>query len=127
MSSDPEYKIERDAEGKLRATRIDGVEVCDFCLAPEPKWEYPAADMEVVSSIIDRSDDPWGACEECHRLLEASDIDGLIARMVREQPIHYPPSSLLSYPEPEQARLICRRNVLRFMDARSGPPREYTP
>lgn len=104
-------------------------EVCDFCLGPEPVWEYPAAEMEIVGgSLIDRSDDEWAACEGCHALLEAHKIGPLVERIVaKHREMKRRGDVAPGWVEPPLPihRRLTRQNVLRFMDARTGPPRRY--
>lgn len=114
-------------DGTLIMRRTDNVEVCDFCLTPGPTWEYPAAPMEIVGHpLIDRSDDEWGACDECHRLIEAHNIGALVERLVKVQGQHQIGPDVKLKPLP-LARREARQNILRFMDARLGPAREYRP
>jgi hypothetical protein len=113
---------------------------CDFCLAPDlgaisPSWVYPAAPMEIVGSPFGGSPDDWLACEACHRLIEASNINGLADRIVDMQPIHEPPGSVtdvagggvIAYGHRDARRRAALRNILRFMDARRGPARPHVP
>lgn len=114
-------------DGSARMLRTDGVEVCDFCLTPNPTWEYPAAPMEIVGHpLINRSDDEWGACDDCHRLIEAHKIGALVERLVKVQGEHQIGPGVSLKPLPV-ARREARHNILRFMDARLGPAREYRP
>lgn len=117
--SDPRYRFYRDAEGRQRAARTNDEWVCDFCLSPDPLWDYPAAEMEVLSSICNRSDDEWGACQKCHEYLQAGDIEGLVCWSVEQQRRL---SAEYDMP-PRTVHLAMQRyNILRFMDARTGPP-----
>lgn len=104
-------------------------EVCDFCLGSDPVWEYPAAPMEIVGgSLIDRSDDEFAACEACHELLEAHRIGPLVERIVaahRELVRRGQVAQGWVAPPLPIHRRETRENVLRFMDARLGPPRRY--
>lgn len=122
----PEYKFYTDEDGKRRVGLADEAEVCDFCLTPCPPWVYPAAPMEITAHpFITQSDTDWGACEECHRLIKASNIERLVARCVRVQQEN-DPGKPGEYPPDEECAAILRRQFLRFMDARNGPPR-YEP
>lgn len=126
--TDPFYEHYLDDRGIERVRRRAGGEVCDFCLEPDPAWTYPAALMEVIGHpVITHSDDEWGACDECHRLIEAHDLGGLVERTVTMQPRHHPPDPLVRYPPLPLFRRLARRNILRFMDARTGPPWHGTP
>ena len=58
--------------------------LCDFCSEPSPTWCYPAETfiaME-VGPVASASDGGWAACEECHRLIETDDRQGLADRSV---------------------------------------------
>ncbi|WP_028058276.1 hypothetical protein [Candidatus Solirubrobacter pratensis] len=134
MSNDYDPLYERYEEnGRTYVRRADHQIVCDFCLAPDPTWGYPAAEMEIVGQHpggVNRSDDDWSACEECHALIEAHNVGGLVERMATFQPVHVPPNPVLGiyYAPLPLRRRVHRRNVLRFMDARKGPPyREQSP
>lgn len=108
------------------ATYMDAKQpVCDFCLGPDPRWQYPAAPMPIQGHpLIDESDDEWCACDECKLLIEAHNLEGLLERclelhMAMEIPADYrkPPRSVV--------RRTLRENLLRFMDARRGPPEPF--
>jgi hypothetical protein len=100
--------------------------MCDFCLHPDVRWEYPATRMPVVGhALITHSEDEWGACDECKNLIEAHKLGPLVERCVKGQqeadfPAEYttPPLAIM--------RRQMRENLLRFMDARTGPPRPWT-
>lgn len=107
---------------------------CDFCLKadlenlPSPAWEYPAAPMEIADGPFTGSEDDFAACDDCYQLIEAHDIEALIARVVYMQPAHMPEGTLVDggfvhyAPEPQRVA-PARENILRFMDARKGPAR----
>jgi hypothetical protein len=120
-----EYYVE---DGKQRVRLADGREVCDFCLAPDPPWSYPQAPMPIVGhAVITHSDDDWGACDGCHELIQRGTIGKLVRRAVEEQRRHVPegtrlPDGIVRYPSLSQSLMLMRENVLRFMDARNGPP-----
>lgn len=102
--------------------------ICDFCLSPDPRWTYPTAPMEIVGGpIINRSEDDFAVCEDCHRFLAAGDVIGLADRIVRWQPLHVPAGSerdggIVVYDHESVRRGAAMANVLRFMDARRGMP-----
>jgi hypothetical protein len=126
--SDPEYERYVDKDGKRRVRRRKGDEVCDFCLKPHPTWSYPAAPMEIVGHhAMSGSDDEWAACDECHALIEAHNLGGLVERVVAMQPVHRPADDVIYYPPVPVARRKARQNLLRFMDARTGPPTAEPP
>lgn len=61
--------------------------ICDLCAHPAPNRTYPAVDV-----VIDLGDDGplhlseggWAACEDCARLIDADDRDGLADRCLVE-------------------------------------------
>jgi hypothetical protein len=56
--------------------------ICDFCSAPAPAWRYPARTFLAycVANVAGESVGDWAACDECHRLIEAEDRNGLAQR-----------------------------------------------
>lgn len=116
--------------------RKDGQEVCDFCLAPGPTWEFPAAPMPVHGHfVIGASVDEWAACDTCKELIVASKLGALIEHCVSTQRELWPtgtPGTLpsgargvVAHPPLPLHRRQMRENLLRFLDARTGPPRAY--
>lgn len=73
----------------------------------------------VGHEVVTHSDDPWGACDECHDLIEAGNTAQLVERMVERQPRHAPPGAIC--PPLPIMRRIMRANVRAFMAARTGP------
>lgn len=65
---------------------------CDFCSAPEPTWAYPAKDFiaYLALPLVGESLGAWAACEECHRLIEAGDREGLAVRSLDELIFQWP-------------------------------------
>lgn len=128
MTGDPFYETVTE-QGVRRARLRSGVEVCDFCLTPDPAWEYPARRMEIVGHpVIDISDDEWGACDRCRQLIDAQNFPALVRHAVRTQRKLVPDGTVrdekvVRYPPLRQHEQLLMRNVLRFMDARSGPAR----
>lgn len=56
---------------------------CDFCSVEErAAWIFPAHSIEVPETGHLSVGD-WMACEECHRLIEAGDREGLVKRFAR--------------------------------------------
>lgn len=132
MPRDPFYDTFIDRDGKVAARSLLGHEVCDFCLTPHPTWEYPAALMEVVGhAVITHSNDEWGACDRCHAFIEAKNLQGLMRYAVRQQRKLYPPGSAhggaIAYRSLRESERLMMRNILRFMDARTGPAVPYRP
>ena len=102
------------------------VPICDFCLGPNPTWEYPAVDMPIKGHpFIDRTDDEWAACEECHRLLQQHSLGALVERCCRAQIVLAQTAPNVVVPPLPILRRQLRENLLRFMDARSAPARPF--
>lgn len=123
----PPYKF-IDVGGDTFAVREDGSEVCDFCLAPDPRWEFPATDMPIKGHpVMTDSYGSWGACDLCCKLIVASDIGRLVESSLSRQLIHEPEDRAAGvvYPPLSIRRRQQRENILRFMDARTGPPTRY--
>lgn len=63
---------------------IPGMEVCDFCTGTPNVARYPCGLVVFEAPTGTHvSSDPWGACAECHALIEADDRDGLARRSLR--------------------------------------------
>ena len=69
---------------------------CDFCSAPEPVWAYPARDFVayLAMPVVGESVGAWAACEECHRLIEAGNREGLAVRSLDELVMQRPEIAL---------------------------------
>lgn len=101
--------------------------VCDFCLLPQPEWEFPAAPLQLVGHpLVDWSDDEWAACTACKELVEAGKIGELVERSIKGHTEAQRPGYVVTKPLAIWRRET-RENMRRFMDARTGPPREYRP
>ena len=125
--SDPDYELYQDG-AKTRARLRSGEEVCDFCMTPNPTWDYPAGEMQItVHHVITNSDDNWGACDECHRLIEANYIDMLVDRCIEVQMQLHPPGDTYTYPPIQAMRSRLKLHFRRFMSARTGPATRYEP
>lgn len=114
----------RTVEGGREIITPRGEPMCDFCLLRGPTWEYPATLMPLKGHpLVDATDDEWGACDECHDLIEAKRIGPLVERCVNGHieaataGVRVPPTPIL--------RRELREKLLRFFDARTGPPRAY--
>jgi hypothetical protein len=60
---------------------IPGMGVCDFCTDIPVVVAYPCGLVVVETPIgTHASSDPWGACADCHAMIEANDRDGLVQR-----------------------------------------------
>lgn len=126
--SDPRALI-RSVDEHGRPVASTSQPVCDFCLALNPTWEYPAAPMPIQGHhTIDRSEDEFAACDECHRMIEQKSVGALVERMVTEQRRHLTESGTAALFKPVPIhRRESREILLRFFDARTGPPRPWTP
>lgn len=69
---------------------------CDFCSAAAPAWAYPAKDFVayVALPVVGESLGAWAACEECHRLIEAGDREGLAVRSLDELIFQWPEAAI---------------------------------
>lgn len=63
--------------------------VCDFCCRERGAWTYPCDDYVMQrmrlpdgSETDYRSQGSWSACGACSELVEAGDLDGLVARNI---------------------------------------------
>lgn len=56
-------------------TQPAGEEVCDFCMGPDPVWEYDCRDFQYGQGAASLGS--WGACEVCSRLIEAGQRQAL--------------------------------------------------
>ena len=56
--------------------------LCDFCSEPAVTWRYPAGSFVayVVGNIGGESVGDWAACERCHSLIEAENLQALARR-----------------------------------------------
>lgn len=95
------------------------VPVCDFCSATPVEWDYPARDLSHDDTYQGRrvtlnSSGEWAACEECHRLIERGDRDGL-ARRSRDRYAEQHGAGVLSLG-------MARRIHDAFWSNRQGPP-----
>lgn len=133
FEKDLQYYI--DDEGKQRVERE--TPICDFCCGdPEEfpiKWSYPTGEMPIdLSGPICASDDNWGACDECHKLIKHmtetwSDRTPLMARIIRVQFERFSPNGMKDFVEMEmldQVKFISDLNNLlhQWHKARLGPP-----
>lgn len=101
--------------------------MCDFCLSPDVKWEYPATRMPLQGHpLIDVSEGAWAACDECHRLVERTDIAALVQRSIEGQEQAETPG-YVAMQEVYKLRSQLRHNILRFFDARTGPAQPFDP
>lgn len=52
--------------------------ICDFCSAPNPRWRYPASDVQVAPGAMSESD--WLACDQCAYCIRSNDWEMLARR-----------------------------------------------
>lgn len=57
---------------------------CDFCSAPDPKWEFPAGDFKQIvpefmafGKLGVQFRGSWLACNFCHELIELKEMETL--------------------------------------------------
>jgi hypothetical protein len=101
--------------------------VCDFCLSPDVRWEFPATNMPLKGHpLINESEGEWAACDGCKDLVAAHKLGPLVERCIKGMQEAARPGYAHAKPLPIWRREL-RENLLRFMDARTGPPREYRP
>lgn len=97
-----------------------GQVVCDFCGAPSVAWSYPCGEMPIVGHhVITRTDDDWAACDNCHALIEAGNIDRMARAMVERQRKNVNNPAFIPLPR-RRALRNQRINLIRFMKARIG-------
>lgn len=97
--------------------------MCDFCSQRGPlPWSYPCdvVDLrEMDNPVMTHSADDWAACEDCHALIEADDIEGLISLMLNR--VLADSIEEMSVNQLANARRQLRRHLARFSAARTGP------
>lgn len=56
--------------------------ICDFCSSPEPRWSYPAEDVNVLPELTPPaiSKGAWLACDECAALIGRNEYGKLAER-----------------------------------------------
>jgi hypothetical protein len=63
---------------------IPGMGVCDFCTDIPVTFRYPCGLVVYETPVGTHvSSDPWGACSDCHALIEANDRNGLVERSLQ--------------------------------------------
>lgn len=103
-----------------------GQEVCDFCLTPEPTWEYPCGPMSFPSmhpDDVNASDDEWAACDTCHELIEGGYMMRLAQHMVRTQA----GIAKTDLANEGRATAIAIMMIEKFLAARQGEARPFQP
>jgi hypothetical protein len=107
------------------------MDICDFCSSPLVVARFECCDFDSASedagviypgtkttqgptNLIFASKDFWAVCEECRRLVEAGDIDGLVKRALDEM------EKKDGYPHPQRKRLEkhLRRTYTLFLENR---------
>ena len=92
--------------------------LCDFCLAPNPTWGYPAKDfvdfvaVEGNDVLVSTSDGTWAACEVCHDLIEKGNQAALLSRSL---------DKLVGQVPMEEARRMVADVHAKFFASRCGP------
>jgi len=62
------------------------LEVCDFCQAPNPTWEFPCGNFVTTTGqrFNLQSDDAWAACEKCKADVESGlALPALVIRIAK--------------------------------------------
>lgn len=113
----------RDQHGQTWAVN-PGKIVCDFCSGTPVAFRYPARDFRRRYSLDEinvqaTSHGDWAACVECHKLIQASDRDGLAERSVKAFPI--PITEIPAHVRSQIKREI-RAMQDTFWSAREGAP-----
>ncbi len=54
---------------------------CDFCGSERPAWRYPARSF--FDAVGSQSKGDWLACQDCHMLIDAGELDHLTERCFR--------------------------------------------
>ena len=67
--------------------------ICDFCSDPHPVINEAARDFQVNPGPIGVSVGDWGACQECHEMIEREDWLGLEERAIKAMRAKYPNES----------------------------------
>lgn len=100
--------------------------MCDFCLSPDVTWEFPATRMPLQGHpLIDVSEGAWAACDDCRRLVESTQIGALVERSIKGQEQAETPG-YVEMQNVYKLRRQLRENILRFLDARTGPARPFS-
>lgn len=135
VSEPPEYlegtHIEVDERGGRHLVRDNPI--CDFCLAENPTWSYPASPMNIeLRGAIDATQDDWAACDRCHELLERKDWRTLAVHCLETQAKRFKDGEkimpILNNPTLRTkalARLVV--HFLDFEEHRTGPPTPWRP
>lgn len=105
MSERPQYptihitEIHKNEDGLIVESALTSP-VCDFCGHISPRWDY---DCETFNVGRHGSVDGWLACEECSRMIESDDREGLVDR------------SMLAFPDRPDTVASRMRDGLRRM------------
>lgn len=110
--------LERRILGMLAGeeTEVDTTEpflVCDFCLAPDPPWEYPAKTTMLPAGT--ESLGSWCACDACRELIDADKREELASR----SRVKHKEMTGLSFP-----MSVIRQTQAQFWSNKTGPARE---
>jgi hypothetical protein len=109
-------------------TPSPGGDVCDFCNASNPRWNYPASDFEFVTQleggreIRERYTGGWRACDPCSALIEQGDYDALARRSSQLRLLGTVPEALR--PKGEVALLANVRALREHFRVHRAGPRE---
>lgn len=144
---DPKEQFEADVvkytdpkTGERSLSRFDPI--CDFCCG-DPKefpirWSYPAGLVPLVlqPAGAEMSNDAWGACDECHALIEAGEYEKLADRCLEIQMQRFPVPALKAAQPKQREEILAsvKRDMLiqfeKFQAKRKGeaiPEDEFDP
>lgn len=92
---------------------------CDFCFAVDPPWAYPCGSFLYPSHDgmpEAGSHEDWAVCDPCRDRIERNDRDGLVQRMMAQNPSF----ALVPRANRDEFERDIRTIVRSFFDARTG-------
>lgn len=89
--------------------------ICDFCSSEDVRWSYPARDFVARVVPIAGSEGGWAACDACHDLIEADDLDGLAKRSAET----FVEKNGAIFDQPELVAML-RQLHQQFVESRTG-------
>lgn len=113
----------RDGDGQMWAVNPAKI-VCDFCSGVPVRWRYPARNFQVGYTfkghqVQNNSHGDWASCDECHKLIQASEREALAERSFESFPV--PKAQIPSHIQAEVKGHI-RTMQDTFWSAREGAP-----
>jgi len=117
--------VEPHVPEPVAADSIDAIGVCDFCLAPGPRWTFPAKPFMQETHEQDEvpwasPDTEWAACDDCKADIDDDNYPAVIERHLQRR----------YRDESRQVRALARVQITPMMRGfaanRTGPAvREY--